>query len=151
MADQDSGKESEQLALMRRLVEMSAQRSVMSAERTYMNAERTLSVWVRTALGVMILGLAVDRFRLVLFELPKGVEPVGRYSSAISNWVGIALVAAGVLMALVTGLRFSLYAAAYRRQHKPPYYHAPNLAPFFAAMVVVFGIALLVILIVAGG
>ncbi len=35
--------ESEQIRLMKRLVEL-------SAERTYMNAERTLSVWVRTAL-----------------------------------------------------------------------------------------------------
>ena len=55
----------------------------------------------------------------------------------------------GVAMAFATGLRFYLYGVAYRRQHQPPYYHNPALGPFFAAMVMVCGVALLVILVVA--
>jgi hypothetical protein len=50
--------EPEQITIMKRLVEM-------SAERSYMNAERTLAVWVRTALALMIFGIAVDRFGLL--------------------------------------------------------------------------------------
>ena len=133
-------KEPEQLTIMRELVEL-------SAERSYMNAERTLSVWVRTALGLMILGLAVDRFRMVVLELPNGAERTSPYSNAISDWVGIALVALGVVMALATGLRYYAYTVAYKRHHRPPYYHHPALGPFFALMVVVFGVGVLVILV----
>lgn len=135
-------KEPEQLSLMRELVEL-------SAERSYMNAERTLSVWVRTALGLMICGLAVDRFGLFVVELPAGPGTAAHHSNTASNWVGVALVALGVIMAIATGLRFYAYAAAYRRQHhRPPDYHAPVLGPFFAAMVAVFGVAVLVVMVV---
>jgi len=135
-----TGAEPEQSSLMRQLVEL-------SAERSYMNAERTLSVWVRTALGLMICGLAVDRFGLFVVELPLGPGQTARHSDAASNWVGVALVALGVVMAVATGLRFYAYAAAYRRQHRPPDYHAPVLGPFFAAMVAVFGLAVLVVMV----
>lgn len=134
-------KEPEQITIMRKLVEL-------SAERSYMNAERTLSVWVRTALGLMICGLAVDRFGLFVVELPVGPDDAARHSNTASNWVGVALVALGVIMAVATSLRFYAYAAAYRRQHQPPDYHAPVLAPFFASMVAVFGVAVLVVMIV---
>lgn len=133
-------KEPEQITIMRQLVEL-------SAERSYMNAERTLSVWVRTALGLMILGLAVDRFGLVVVSLPASAELTGHYSDAISDWVGIALVALGVAMVVTTGVRFYAYSVAYRRQHQPPYYHNPILGPFFALMAAIFGVAVLVILV----
>jgi len=142
-----SDNEPEQITIMRQLVELSRDRTEMSAERSYMNAERTLSVWVRTALGLMILGLAVDRFDLVVGSLPAGPERMGHYPNTISNWVGVALVALGVAMAVATGVRFYVYAVAYRRQHRPPYFHGPILGPLFALMAAVFGIALLVILI----
>lgn len=130
-------KEPEQLSLMRELVELSAGRS-------YMNAERTLSVWVRTALGLMICGLAVDRFGLFVVELPIGPGQTAHHSNTASNWVGVALVALGVLMAVATGIRFYAYSAAYRRQHRPPDYHAPVLGPFFAAMVAVLVVMVVV-------
>jgi putative membrane protein len=133
--------EPEQISLMRRLIDM-------SAERTYLNAERTLSVWVRTALGLMILGLAVDRFRLFLFELPAASGRTALDSNALSNWVGVALVALGVAMAVATGLRFLAYAAAYRRQYPLPLRHGPFLGPFFALMAAAFGVAVLVILLI---
>ncbi|MGH7014360.1 MAG: YidH family protein [Stellaceae bacterium] len=136
-----SVQEPEQLTIMRQLVEL-------SAERSYMNAERTLSVWVRTALGLIICGLAVDRFGLFLVELPLGAGQPGHYSNAISNWVGVALVALGVAMALATGLRFHAYTVEYQRHHRPPFHHHPALGPFFALMVAVFGVAVLIILIV---
>lgn len=134
-------KEPEQIVIMRQLVEL-------SAERSYMNAERTLSVWVRTALGLIICGLAVDRFGLFVVELPVGSGLAGYHSNTVSNWVGVALVALGVAMALATCLRFYAYAAAYLREHRPPYYHSPILGPFFASMVAVFGVAVLIVMVV---
>ena len=124
---------------------MSAQRSEMSAERTYLNAERTLSVWVRTALAVMVVGIAVDRFELVLLEQPATSRP----HDLASTWVGAALVALGVLMAVLTGVRFRRYAAAYRRTHTVPDHHGPFLAPMFAGLVAGFGVALFVLLLVS--
>lgn len=62
--------EPEQIALMKRLVELSVDRSQMSAERSYMNAERTLAVWIRTALALMVFGIAVARFGLLLRQMP---------------------------------------------------------------------------------
>jgi putative membrane protein len=153
--------EPQQLVLMRRMVDlavertrlahertrMSAERSEMSAGRSYMNAERTLSVWVRTALAVMVVGIAIDRFGLLLLQHPGHQEVAG--PDTASAWTGAGLVALGVLMAAVTGVRFRRYAAAYRRTHTVPEHHGPFMAPAFALLVVLFGIVLLILLLVA--
>lgn len=134
---------------MHRLVELSLerteqsrQRSEMSAERSYMNAERTLSVWIRTALASMVVGIAVDRLGLAraqyqLWDIKPGTA---------STWVGAALVAFGVLIAVVTALRFQRYAAEYCRNHTLPYHHGPFLASTFALLASVFGIVIFILL-----
>jgi putative membrane protein len=127
---------------------MSAERSEMSAERSYQNAERTLSVWIRTAMALMIFGIAVDRFGLLLRRMPANAVRIDLYSNDLSHWGGSALVALGILMALTTGARFLAYAIAYRRKHRPPKYHGPYIGPFFALMVAIFGMGLLVIMFV---
>jgi uncharacterized membrane protein YidH (DUF202 family) len=101
-----------------------------------------LSVWIRTALAVMVVGIAIDRFGLVLLEQPG--EP--RAPDTASTWIGAAMVGLGVLMAVLTGVRFWRYAATYRREHTVPYHHGPFLAPSFAALVVIFGLALFALL-----
>ncbi len=134
---------------MRRMVEMSgertrlaAQRNEMSAQRSFMNAERTLSVWVRTALAVMVVGIASDRFGLFMLQQPGP----GRTSDTASTWIGVALVALGVLVAVLPAARFRLYVATYRRAHTLPHHHGPFMAPAFASLVALFGVALLVLL-----
>lgn len=132
---------------------MSADRSEMSEARTYLNAERTLSVWVRTALSLMILGLAVDRFGLFLAQTPgtpsRTALPFGRpFLDALSTWAGLSLVALGVVMVVTTGSRFLAYARTWRKQHELPAYHGPYLATFFALMVALFGLLLLVPLVI---
>lgn len=131
------GAGSKQLAMMQKLVEMSAQ-------RTYMNAERTLSVWVRTALALMVFGIAMDRFALLLHRQPKVGGPW--HPNLLSTWGGAALVTFGVIVAVTTGIRFLAYVVAYRRNHEVPTHHGPFLGPFFALSVAIFGIALLVLL-----
>ena len=162
--------ETEQIVLMRQMVDMAAQRtdmatertkmaadrskmsaerSEMSAERTYLSAERTLSVWIRTALALMIFGIAIDRFGLLLRQTPapaRGLPP-----DAFSTWGGAALVVFGILMSLITRARFLAYAAEYRRRHQLPARHGPFLAPAFALLVAVFGIGLLILLLVFAG
>ncbi|MGH8600929.1 MAG: YidH family protein [Burkholderiales bacterium] len=137
---------SEQITLMRELVELSVQRSELSAERSYMNAERTLSVWIRTALSLMIFGIAIDRFGLMLREVSLPAIHGSTQSNALSMWSGLTLVALGVLVVLATGIRFLAYAVVYRRRHEWPARHGPYLALTFALLVTIFGIALLIIL-----
>lgn len=151
MPEVDGGEpEEQQLVLMHRLVELSVERttqsalrSEMSAERSYMNAERTLSVWIRTALATMVVGIAVDRFGLST----SSYRPLGIGSDRVSTSVGAALVAFGVLISVVTGARFHRYAAAYCRSHTLPEHHGPFMAPVFALLTSLFGIVLLILLV----
>lgn len=132
--------EPEQITMMKRLVELALDQVQMSAERSYMNGERTLAVWIRTALALMIFGIAIDRFSLLL----RGQEHLNTH--ALSSWGGGALIVLGVVMAVSCGLRFLAFSVAYRRMHRLPAHHGPYLGPVFAALVALFGIALLVIL-----
>jgi putative membrane protein len=152
--------EPEQLQLMRRMVELAEQQTAFAVTRTeasefrsFLNAERTLSVWVRTALTVMIAGLAIDRFSLLFHHVPGAALQIpSPHSAALetaSTWTCIALVALGVLMALATGIRFIAYARNWRTQHRFPARHGPFLAPFFAIAVAVFGLVLLAIMVIA--
>lgn len=149
------GQESKQIEIMEQMLALaekqtaySVERSEMSETRSYQNAERTLSVWVRTALALMICGLAIDRFGLMLGGSP-GTAARGVLLDLVSGWTSIALVLLGVVMVAATGLRFLAYARDWRRRHEAPVHHGPYLASFFAAMVAVFGIVLLVIMITA--
>lgn len=150
-----SGPEPEQIALMRRVVELAEQqtrqseeRTEQSAERSYMNAERTLSVWTRTALSLMIFGIAVDRFGLLLRH-ERWVHIGNPFlPNPLSTLGGIVLVALGVLMVLTCGFRYLAYARDWGRAHAWPKQHAPWLAFSFAMLVAAFGIALLVVLLV---
>jgi uncharacterized membrane protein YidH (DUF202 family) len=157
--------EPEQIALMKRVVELaeqqtalaarrteqSAERSEQSAERSYMNAERTLSVWTRTALSLLIFGIAVDRFGLLLRHEPWPHTGNPMLPTPLSTAGGVALVAFGVFMVFACGIRYLGYARAWRKVHAWPPRHAPYLAFTFAVLVGVFGIALLVALLVFTG
>jgi uncharacterized membrane protein YidH (DUF202 family) len=151
--------EARQIAMMKQIVALaekqtaySVERSEMSEGRSYHNAERTLSVWVRTALSLMICGLAIDRFGLIFDgsgEAAHMIPARGLPLDRVSDWTSMGLVLLGVVMATTTGLRFLAYARAWRRRHQPPAYHGPYLASFFAMMVALFGVVLLVIMITA--
>lgn len=129
---------------------MSAERSEMSEQRCYHNAERTLSVWVRTALSLMVLGMAVDQFGLLLHGVPASRTYASLHGNellnGLSQWSGAALVLLGVFMAAITGWRFLAYAQSWRREHRLPPFHNPWLATFFALMAAIFGVALLLLM-----
>ena len=67
--------------------------------------ERTLLAWVRTSITLMGLGFVVARFGLVLRELGARQQgtPQGSSSAGI---IGVALVMAGVLVAVLGVARF---------------------------------------------
>lgn len=135
-----------QLDAMQTLVELSKERSQMSAQRSYMNAERTLSVWIRTALGLMIFGIAIDRFDLMMREMPVQAQPLSAHYHALSTLSGALLVIFGILMAVSMGIRFVIYSRSYQKQFSLPFHHRAILAPVFAFLTAIFGIALVVIM-----
>lgn len=134
--------ETDHIALLKHLHDQLVEQSF---ERCYQNAERTLSVWMRTALALMIFGIAVDRFGLFLREQPGMAAGSLSHPDVLSLWVGAVLIALGVVMALAMGGRFLAYARVYRRKHAWPVAHGPYLAASFDLLVAVFGIALLVV------
>ena len=136
-----------QINLMQELVNLSKGRSQMSAERTYMNAERTLSVWIKTAIAAMIFGLAIDRFGLMLHELPSTVVKYGYQPGVMTHVAGFILVIYSMIIALFSAIRFGLFCREYGKQFKTPYYHHTWLPLFYALMVVVFGAGLLILMI----
>jgi uncharacterized membrane protein YidH (DUF202 family) len=131
-------------------VELAKKLEQLSLQRSYMNTERTLAVWTRTALGLMIFGIAVDRFGLLLRHPPWHVGQLGELlPNPLSTLGGVILVALGVVMLLATGFRFLAYGLKwYRLNPRRVWYHTPWLAFSFAMAMAAFGIALLVVLIV---
>ncbi|MGF7232864.1 YidH family protein [Arachidicoccus sp.] len=137
---------------MKKLIELSRQRSQLSAERSYMNAERTLSVWLRTALASMIFGIAIDRLGLMLDQMPQHVV-VGIHVAQPdipSKIIGIILIVFSMLMAFFSGLRFIRFARYFKKEYVLPAYHKASLPASFASMIIVFGIGLLILMIWIG-
>lgn len=131
--------EPDALSITRQLVAMHEVLLWHDAERSLMNAERTLSVWVRTALGLIVAGLSFERFGLSLVSLPNGPWPTIRTSNELSTWIGIALVAIGAAASLAAGWHFYAVAAEYRRRYAPPFHHGPVLAAAFAVALAALG------------
>src|SRR5690349_15852873 len=61
--------------------------------------ERTILAWVRTAIAIMTLGIAINRFSLFLIEFARMV-PGGRTENVHAEEVGIGLVIVGVIVML---------------------------------------------------
>jgi putative membrane protein len=59
--------------------------------------ERTILAWIRTAIAVMTLGVAINRFSLFLIEFGHAV-PGGRAANIHAEELGIGLVVLGVIM-----------------------------------------------------
>lgn len=130
-----------QVEVARELVELSLQRS-------YMNTERTLAAWTRTALSLMIFGVAVDRFGLLLRHPPWVVADTNALlPNSLSTVGGVALVALAIVILLASGFRFIAYGRAwYRANPRKVKFHTPWLAFSFTMLMAAFGIALLIVL-----
>src|SRR5262245_7889242 len=89
--------------------------------RVQLAAERTLLAWVRTGLSLMGFGFVVARFGLFLHEMAVvNKEPIPSHGGSL--WIGIALVALGVIVLVVSAARYRDYSAALNagRMAAPP-------------------------------
>src|SRR5215475_11003804 len=70
--------------------------------RDYLAAERTFLTWVRTGLALMGFGFVVARFGLFLQQLDVFRQAQQISSTGFSLWFGTALIAAGVIINLMS-------------------------------------------------
>jgi uncharacterized protein (DUF302 family)/uncharacterized membrane protein YidH (DUF202 family) len=70
--------------------------------RDFLAAERTFLAWIRTGLALMGFGFVVARFGLFLQELQVGQRTSPAQPYGLSLWFGTALIAAGVVVYLLS-------------------------------------------------
>ena len=70
-------------------------------------AERTLLAWMRTGLALMGFGFVVARFGLFLREIAAAGHVVAhQHSTGWSLWIGVGLIALGVVVSLVASFEY---------------------------------------------
>jgi putative membrane protein len=77
-----------------------------------MAAERTFLAWIRTGLALTGFGFVVARFGLFLRETRPMLDGVSVHDSGLSLPLGIALIALGTLVTIVSALRHRRYVRA---------------------------------------
>jgi len=80
--------------------------------RVYMAAERTFLAWIRTGLALTGFGFVVARFGLFLREARPALDGVSIHDSGLSLPLGIALIALGTIVTIVSALRHRRYVRA---------------------------------------
>lgn len=90
--------------------------SVSGRRLVYLAAERTLLSWVRVAIGLVMLGFAVDRFDLLLAER----SPAGGVGVSWSSWLGLALIAMGIATSIVSAIHYGHFLGRYRQGDARP-------------------------------
>jgi putative membrane protein len=69
--------------------------------------ERTFLAWVRTAIAVMAFGFVIERFDLFLQAIASQRQPqLSPAGSTFANAAGLAFIAIGVAMIIISGFRF---------------------------------------------
>ena len=80
--------------------------------RTYMSAERTFLSWIRTAVALMAFGFVVARFGVFLREIQLTTHQQAGSKTTVSIYIGLGLVAAGVVTAVASAFKHKRYVQA---------------------------------------
>ncbi len=117
-----------------KMAENRNERSEITGRRAHMANERTFLAWVRTAIGFMAFGFAVQRFA---FFGSQHTSPTSR----LSQPAGLILVVFGVVMTVLAFVRFRAVEKALREGVYKPNLLLTTMLTFF---VLGMGVLLLV-------
>ena len=113
-------------------------------------AERTLLAWMRTGLALMGFGFVVARFGLFLREIALAGHVVAhQHSTAWSLWIGVVLIALGVIVSVVASWEYFRYIQSSRAggSYTP---RTAYLAVAVAAILALLGVLMAAYLILLG-
>ena len=83
--------------------------------------ERTFLAWVRTAIAVMAFGFVIERFDLFLQAIgSQRQSPLNSPGSSFANAAGLAFIAIGVAMIVISGFRFARTAKGIETENEVP-------------------------------
>jgi len=83
--------------------------------------ERTFLAWVRTAIAVMAFGFVIEKFDLFLQVVGSQRQPQATPSgSTFANAAGLAFIAIGVAMIVISGFRFARTAKEIESEDNVP-------------------------------
>ncbi|MGH7858716.1 MAG: YidH family protein [Candidatus Binatia bacterium] len=91
---------------------MAGEREKDGDPRVYMAAERTFLAWIRTGVALMGFGFIVARFGLFLREIAAPDRAPLPRGSGSSIYIGLGLIALGVVVNVAAGLRHRRYVEA---------------------------------------
>ncbi len=86
---------------------------------THLAAERTFLAWIRTGVACMGFGFVVARFSIFLRELGFAKDSTPAHSH-VALWLGTALVAAGVVMNVISAWHHARLVGTLNRGETPP-------------------------------
>ena len=83
--------------------------------------ERTFLAWVRTAIAVMAFGFVIERFDLFLqVSASQRQSQLNPHGSTFANIAGLAFIAIGVAMIVISGFRFMRTAKSIESEVEVP-------------------------------
>jgi putative membrane protein len=118
-------------------------------------AERTFLAWIRTGISLIGLGFVVSKFNLFVSKLnlflqaariPNAKSSI--YQPGVSEWLGVSLVAVGILVLIFAGYFLNRDLQAIRDFSFKP--RAPVFEYFLVAGLGLIGIILLIYLFISG-
>src|SRR5260370_23004678 len=77
-----------------------------ASPRDFLAVERTFLAWIRTGLALMGLGFVLARFGIFLREFSLNRPNLSSQSFGLSLWFGTALIFLGVLVCLLSLVRY---------------------------------------------
>jgi uncharacterized protein (DUF302 family)/uncharacterized membrane protein YidH (DUF202 family) len=107
----------------------------------YLAAERNFLAWIRTGLALMALGFVLARFAIFLQELNLARPDLRTASSGFSLWLGTGLILLGVLVCVLSLVRYLRLIAMMRRGAKT-FENASALAVAIAILLAMVGLAM---------
>ncbi len=120
---------------------MDKQEEVQTSPRDFLAAERTFLAWIRTGLALMALGFVLARFGLFLQQIHLLRPDLHTASYGLSLWSGTVLILLGVLVSLLSLVRYLRLLAAIRKGEQS-YGNASTLAVTVAIILALLGLAM---------